>query len=238
MPIRTPRHAVASAVAALLLLSACATNPDGTFKQNADGTYVIDDKAKAALVGAVAGCAIGSAAGKGCVEGAVIGAVAGFLIGWYFESQKIADAKQVNQQYARSKNKNTLKPPKNDIIPAAFGSEIKDAPPDSAGQKEVQITSTTDLIGYGDKAPEVTQKYAIYDEQNKLVEEKTEKLTAVDGAGRYKSHSKFKLPASAKGKKYTVSTELASNGKTFKKSSYNVAFVDERGTIQVALASY
>ena len=228
----TQRHAIASAIATLLLLSGCATNPDGTFKKNIDGTYVIDDKAKAALAGAVAGCAIGSAAGKGCAEGAVVGAVAGFLISWYFESKKVADAKEVNQQYAKSKDKSLPKPPKNDIIPATFATEVKDSP----AEKEIQVTSTTDLIGYGDKVPEVTQKYAIFDEQNKLVEEKSEKLAAVDGAGRYKSSSKFKLPASAKGKKYTVTTELASNGKTFKKSSYNVAFLDNLGTMQLALA--
>ena len=68
-------------------------------------------------------------------------------------------------------------------------------------QREVQVTSNTDLIGYGDKAPEVTQKYAIYDENNKLVEEKSERVAAVDGAGRYQTDSKFKLPASAKGTK-------------------------------------
>lgn len=230
------RNTIVSAIATLLLLSGCATNPDGTFKKNVDGTYVIDDKAKAALAGAVAGCAVGSVAGKGCVEGAVVGAIAGFLISWYFESQKIAEAKQVNQQYAKSKDKRQPKPPKDDIIPAAFATDVKEAPVDKDGQKEIQVTSTTDLIGYGDKVPEVTQKYAIYDEQNKLVEEKSEKLASVDGAGRYRSSSKFKLPASAKGKKYTVTTELASNGKSFKKSSYNVAFIDNLGTVQLALA--
>ena len=61
--------------------------------------------------------------------------------------------------------------------------------------------------------------------------------TAVDGAGRYETNSKFKLPASAKGKTYTVKTELASNGKTYKQNSYKVAFVDDGQMIVLAMAS-
>lgn len=229
------RRPVAAAVA--LAIVGCATNPDGSFKKNEDGTYVIDEKAKGALVGAAAGCAIGAAAGggKGCAQGAVVGAVAGFLIAWYFESKKLADAKTVNQQYAATKAKDVPKPPKNDVVPATFTTQVKESPVDAQGQKEVQVTSNTDLIGYGDKAPQVTQKYAIYDEKNQLVEEKTEKLAAVDGAGRYQTSSKFKMPASAKGKTYTVKTELASNGKTYKQNSYKVAFADDGQLIVLAM---
>lgn len=218
------RHPIA-AIALSLLSVGCATNPDGSLKTNPDGTYVLDEKAKGALLGAVAGCALAAASDKDCAKGAVIGAVAGFLISWYFESKKIADAALVNSQYA--KGKGTIKPPRNEIIPVSFVSQVAESPPGSDGQKEVKITSNTDLIGYGDRVPDMQQKYAIYDEENKLVEEKTEKLTAVDGAGRYQTNSKFKLPADAKGKKYTVKTTLTSNAKTYKENSYKIAYADD-----------
>jgi hypothetical protein len=233
------RRPIAAAVALAFLAtsSGCATNPDGSFKKNEDGTFVVDEKAKSAMIGAAAGCALASATGSDCVTGAVVGAVAGFLIGWYFESKKIASAQQVNKEYASTKKTaTTLQPPKKDIIPASFTSQVTEAPPDAAGQKEVKLTSNTDMIGYGDKVPEVQQKYAIYDENNKLVEEKTEKVAAVDGAGRYQTNSKFKLPASAKGKTYTVKTALVSNNKTYKENSYKVAFADDGHLFVLAMA--
>lgn len=226
--------AAAVAIAFLATSTGCATNPDGSFKKNEDGTFVIDDKAKGALIGAAAGCALASATGSDCAKGAVIGAVAGFLIGWYFESKKIASAQQVNKEYASVKKS---APPKKDVVPASFTTQVKEAPPDSSGQKEVQLTSNTDMIGYGDKVPQVQQKYAIYDENNKLVEEKTEKVAAVDGAGRYQTNSKFKLPASAKGKTYTVKTALVSNNKTYKENSYKVAFADDGRVMVLAMAN-
>lgn len=240
MSPRSLQRPIAAAVALVFLATStgCATNPDGSFKKNADGTFVVDDKAKGALIGAAAGCALGSATGAGCAKGAVVGAVAGFLIGWYFESKKIASAQQVNKEYAAVKSKkDRVEVPKNDVVPASFKTEVKQAPPDASGQKEVQITSNTDMIGYGDKVPEVQQKYAIYDENNKLVEEKTEKVAAVDGAGRYQSNSKFKLPAEAKGKNYTVKTALVSNNKTYKENSYKVAFADDGRVIVLAMAN-
>lgn len=214
---------IAAAIAAALLVSACATNPDGSIK--------MDDRAKGALIGAVAGCALASAAGSDCAKGAVVGAAVGFLVGWYFESKKVADAKQVNTEYKNKK----VDIPKKEVVPVAFASNVSAGKPDAQGQKEVQVTSNTDMIGYGDKAPEVQQKYAIYDENNKLVEEKTEKLTAVDGAGRYQTTSKFKMPATAKGKNYTVKTTLLANNKAYKETSYKVSFVDDSRII-VALA--
>lgn len=230
--------AAAVALAVLATSSGCATNADGSFKKNADGTYVVDEKAKTALVGAAAGCALGSATGAGCAKGAVVGAVAGFLIGWYFESKKIASAQEVNKEYASAKNKrDKIEPPKKDVVPASFSTKVTESPPDASGQKEVQLTSNTDMIGYGDKVPEVQQKYAIYDENNKLVEEKTEKVAAVDGAGRYQSNSKFKLPADAKGKTYTVKTALVSNNKTYKENSYKVAFAGDGHMMVLAMAN-
>ena len=234
------KRPIALAVAGVFLLSACATNPDGSFK--------LDERATGALIGAAAGCAIGAAAkgSQGCLAGAVIGATAGFLIAWYFESKKIADARVVNGEYeaqareqakASKGKKGKDQPietvvPKNDVIPVKFESKVQTAAPDASGQKEVQITANTDLVGYGDKVPEVQQKYAIYDENNKLVEEKTEKVAAVDGAGRYQTSSKFKLPADAKGKNYTVKTALVSNGKTYKENAYKVTVLD--GQLQFA----
>lgn len=218
------RRPIAAAVALSLFTAGCVTNPDGTMK--------LDDKAQGALIGAAAGCALASATGQDCVKGAVVGAVAGFLIGWYFESKKLADAKVVNQEYTKSK----IIPPKNDIVPAAFTTKVTDSPVNADGQKEVKVTSNTDLIGYGDKVPDVQQKYALYDEKNKLVEEKTEKLASVDGAGRYQSTSKFKLPAEAKGKKYTVKTSLVSNNKSYKENSYKVAFGNDGHLILLAMA--
>ncbi|CAB1367389.1 YMGG-like glycine zipper-containing protein [Denitratisoma oestradiolicum] len=224
MNAKLVQRPIAAAVAAAILLSACATNPDGSIK--------MDDRAKGALIGAAAGCALASAAGSDCVKGAVVGAAVGFLVGWYFESKKVADAKQVNAEYQKKK----VAIPKKEITPVAFSSNVQRAEPNAQGEQEVQITSSTDLIGYGDKVPEVSQKYAIYDENNKLVEEKTEKLTAVDGAGRYQTTSKFKKPANAKGKNYTVKTTLLANNKTYKENSYKVSFEDS-GRIIVALAN-
>jgi uncharacterized protein YcfJ len=193
----------------------------------------MDDRATGALIGAAAGCAVGAAVtgGKGCLVGAAAGAAVGFLIGWYFESKKIASANDVNAEYKKKKGQVV---PKDDVKPAKFETVVKPGVPEKDGQREVQVTSNTDLIGYGDKAPEVTQKYAIYDENNKLVEEKSERVAAVDGSGRYETNSKFKLPASAKGKKYTVKTTLLADNKTYKETSYKVAFGDD-GVLVVAM---
>ena len=229
--LRLTRHPIAAVVLSLLSVG-CATNPDGSLKTNPDGSFQLDEKAKGALIGAAAGCAVASVGGKNCAQGAVIGAVAGFLISWYFESKKLADAAAVNKEYAKGK----VKPPKNEIIPAAFTSQIVETPAGDNGEKEVKVTSNTDLIGYGDKVPEMQQKYAIYDEKNQLIEEKTEKLTVVDGAGRYQTTSKFKLPADAKGKKYTVKTTLSSNTKTYKENTYKIALNGEHHAVLLAMA--
>lgn len=233
MSLNRVKRPAATAVAALFLASACATNPDGSLK--------LDDRAGGALIGAAAGCAVGGLAkgAKGCAVGAAVGAAAGFLVGWYFESKKLADARQVNAEYEKqSKVKGKGKtdaPPRKDIVPASFETSVQAAPADASGKREVQVTSNTDLVGYGDKVPEVQQKYALYDENNKLVEEKTEKLASVDGAGRYQTHSKFTLPAEAKGKQYTVKTSLVTNNKTYKENAYKVSLQAERGIMLAAL---
>ena len=230
MQLNSLKRPLATAVASIFLLTACATNPDGSLK--------MDDKATGALIGAAAGCALGAAAkgSQGCLVGAAVGAAAGYLIGWYFESKKIAEASQVNAEYEKQikvAGKGKAEPlPKNDVVPAKFETRVNTANPDSSGQREVQVTSSTDLVGYGDKVPEVQQNYAIYDEKNHLVEEKTEKVAAVNGAGRYQTNSKFKLPADAKGKNYTVKTTLVANNKTYKENTYKVSFLD--GQVQLA----
>ena len=68
MQFNTIKRPIAAGVAAIFLLSACATNPDGSYK--------MDEKATGALIGAAAGCAIGAAAkgAQGCVVGAAVGA--------------------------------------------------------------------------------------------------------------------------------------------------------------------
>jgi hypothetical protein len=225
--------ALAATFLVLATASGCAKNADGTLMKDDKGNYVMDEKAKSALVGAAVGCAVGAAADVGCGKGAVVGAVAGFLIGWYFESQKTASAQDVNKQYAA--NKRGTPPPAKDVVPAAFTAKVSEGKPEASGEREVKVSSSTDMIGYGDKVPEVQQKYTIMDEQNKVVETKTEKLAVVDGAGRYTTNSKFKLPASAKGKTYTVQTALISNGKTFKENTYKVAFGDDGSTVLLAL---
>lgn len=233
MRLNTVKRPLAAGVASIFLLSACVTNPDGS--------YTMDDRATGALIGAAAGCAVGAAAkgAKGCMVGAAVGAAAGFMIGWYFESKKLADAKQVNAEYEKqikTSGKGKMEAlPKTAVVPAKFETKIQSSPPDQSGQKEVQVTSNTDLVGYGDKVPVVQQKYAIYDEKNNLVEEKTENVAAVDGAGRYQTSSKFKLPADAKGKKYTVKTTLVSNDKTYKENTYKVTMLDNQTLVLAAL---
>ena len=226
---------LAAALAGVFLVSACATNPDGTYR--------LDERATGALIGAAAGCALGAAANgsKGCLAGAVVGAAAGFLISWYFESKKLADAKQVNAEYERQtkrvkgKGRTQTDVPKDEVVPVKFETQIKNLATDAQGQKEIEVTSNTDLVGYGDDVPQVRQRYAIYDENNKLVDEKVEAVAAVDGAGRYQTTSKFKLPADAKGKNYTVKTALETNEKTYKENTYKISLLDGQLIMLAAL---
>jgi len=226
-------RSVSATLASVMLLSACATNPDGSL--------AVNPKITGALIGAATGCALGSAvsskSGQGCLTGALVGAAAGYLIGWHFESKKLADAQTVNQDYEKQvkagKIAKDYRPPKNEVIPAKFESKITHPDSHAANKNEFQITSNTDLIGYGDRTPEVQQKYAIYDEKNQLLEERTEKITAIDGAGRYQTQSKFNLPADAKGKQYTVKTSLIANNKPFKENSYKVSVLEADAPLQI-----
>jgi hypothetical protein len=129
------------------------------------------------------------------------------------------------------------------VAPAAATPDSKQQTPSSkpaasVATSEVKVTSSTDLVGYGDKVPVVTQKYALYDEKNKLVSTQTEKLAAVDGAGRYETEAKIKIPKTKgkTGKQYRVETTLTVNGKDYKKNSYDVALLDD-GRILLAVVA-
>lgn len=257
---------LAAISSASLLLISCG----GTPAKNADGTPAEDTgdtKSAFKSVGADIGCGIASILNKDCAKGARTGAkVADKVISWVFRSLKIADGKTVNKEYEAKKA--TVS--KTDIQPMSFTSKVEttdSAPPppvapagstttETASEhkeqapaskpvapvatSEVKITSNTDLVGYGDKVPVVTQKYALYDEKNKLVSTQTEKLAAVDGAGRYETEAKVKIPKTAKGKgakQYRVETTLLVNGKEYKKNSYDVAMFDD-GELRLAFASF
>ncbi len=232
-----------------LALASCGSSPS----KDADGNPIEgegDGKSAFKSVGADIGCGIASVLNKDCAKGARVGSrVADKVISWVFRSFKTADGKTVNKEYEEKKAKVS----KNDIQPMAFTSKVEtvDAvtppaptkPEEGKGKEtatapatpppassEVKITSNTDLVGYGDKVPVVTQKYALYDEQNKLVSTQTEKLAAVDGAGRYETEAKVKIPKTKKGKgakTYRVETTLTVNGKEYKKNSYDIALLDD-----------
>jgi len=210
-----------AAALAVSILAACATNPDGSVR--------MDNRASGALMGALAGCGIARLTGGDCAKGAVVGGLVGFLVGWHFESKKTSEATVTNTKYAKKQ-----KIPKNEIKPAAFTSQIKQKSVEG-GEKEIEVTSNTDLIGYGDKVPDVKQRYAIYDEKNELVEEKTENLAAVDGAGSYQTTSSFKAPAAAKGKKYRMETTLLVDDKSYQKKNYTISWAPEVAPLFVAL---
>lgn len=60
MRLNTVKRPLAFGVASLFLLSACATNPDGSYK--------MDDRATGALIGAAAGCAVRYTAGVSGID--------------------------------------------------------------------------------------------------------------------------------------------------------------------------
>lgn len=234
-----------------LAIAACGSTP----ARNADGTETeaegaTDTKSAFKSVGADIGCGIASIMNKDCAKGARTGAkVADKVISWVFRSLKIADGKTVNKEYEAKKvtvSKTEVRPmsfttkvESVDVAPApatvvpAETKEKETVQPPSAkpagSVSEVKITSNTDLVGYGDKVPVVTQKYALYDEKNKLVSTQTEKVAAVDGAGRYETEAKVKIPkVKGKGaKQYRVETTLIVNGKEYKKNTYDVAAIDD-----------
>lgn len=247
-----------------ITLASCGSTPSKDAAGNpVEGEASGDGKSAFKSFGADIGCGIASVLNKDCAKGARVGSrVADKVISWVFRSLKTADGKTVNKEYENKK----VSVSKNDIQPMAFASRVEtsDASPAPAptpaekqtaesktketattpassppASSEVKITSNTDLVGYGDKVPVVTQKYALYDEQNKLVSTQTEKVAAVDGAGRYETEAKVKIPKTKKGKgakTYRVETTLTVNGKEYKKNSYSIALLDD-GVVQLALSS-
>lgn len=229
-----------------------ATEPETTA---AEGT-----KSALMSVGADIGCGIATLIKKDCAKGAAIGSkVVDKAVSWVFRSLKIADGKTVNKEY-EARN---IAVSKTEVKPMAFETRIQSADevkPAEQGKAqtqgqtqaqaqaqtqgqaqaqstEIKVTSNTDLVGYGDKVPVVTQKYALYDENNKLVSTQTEKVAAVDGAGRYETEAKVKIPKSKKIKQYRVESTLIVDGKEYKKNSYNVVMLDG-GELTLAIADF
>ena len=240
----TPTRLPLALALALAVLAAAFAGCAGNSTQNADGSSAESNSqdTKAALVdiGADIGCGIASVINKDCAKGARVGArVADKVVSWVFRSLKIADGNTVNKEYEDKK----LKVAKDDVKPMAFTSEIKHADAvdpkasrTAAEQTQIKVTSNTDLVGYGDKVPAVSQRYALYDENNKLVSTQTEKLAAVDGAGRYETEATIKVPKAKGKKKYRVETTLVVDGKDYKKNSYNLTRFDD-GEQQPAIAA-
>lgn len=194
---------------------------------------------KLTLWGAASLLAVISEAGAGTVDaavkvvGKVVGKEAKFLalglagltvfLGWRFWARKVADGQQVNAAYekvmagtpaGRKRRPKGLKSvPRNGIVPASFEPRIARGKPDAkTREREIRVSATTDLIGYGNRVPEVRQKYVLFDERNQLVEEVVEKVKVVDGAGTYETEATFNAPAQTLEKRYTLKTSLLVEG--------------------------
>lgn len=237
MPLRPsfPHLSLPVGIGILLIIAGCASSSGGG---NAEGGSGGDTKSTLSDIGADIGCGIATLIRKDCARGAEVGiTVVDKAISWVFRSLKIADAKTVNNEYKERR----IPVAKESVTPMAFKTDVKtseESNVDSETQKktqslEVRVTSTSDLVGYGDQVPKVTQHYALYDEKNKLVSSKTEQVAAVDGAGRYETDAKFKVPNATAKKRYRVETTLVVDGKTYKKNTYKVT-LDESGLPTVA----
>lgn len=217
-------------LAAILLIAGCAGGKAGDGETGEDSAT--DTRTTLTDIGADIGCGVATLIGKDCARGAEVGLnVMDKFVSWVFRSLKIADAKTVNNEYKARQIPVSQK----DVAPMAFTTQVqtKEVAADEGGSKkksqqntEVRVTSTSDLVGYGDKVPTVTQHYALYDEKNKLVSSKTERVAAVDGAGRYETDARFKVANPSGKKQYRVETTLVVDGKSYKKNTYKVAIDD------------
>jgi len=217
---------------AILLVAGCAGGKAGDGE--AGGDSATDTKTALTDIGADIGCGVATLIGKDCARGAEVGLnVMDKFVSWVFRSLKIADAKTVNSEYKARQ----IPVAQKDVAPMAFTTNVqtKEIATEEGGAKkkapqttEVRVTSTSDLVGYGDKVPTVTQHYALYDEKNKLVSSKTERVAAVDGAGRYETDARFKVANPTGKKQYRVETTLVVDGKSYKKNTYKVA-IDSQG---------
>lgn len=239
--------------ACAVILTACGGAPaktgDGETAESSSGG---DTKSGLMSIGADIGCGIASIIKKDCAKGAAVGSrIVDKAISWVFKSLKIADGKTVNKEYEVKKEKVS----KTEVKPMAFTTHVQttdsappapesksktQAPAPSAkpaeASSEIKVTSSTDLVGYGDKVPVVTQRYALYDEKNKLISTQTEKVAAVDGAGRYETEAKVKIPKSNANKHYRVETTLVVDGKDYKKNAYKVSARDN-GALRLAFVT-
>lgn len=248
-----PRLLIITACA--VILTACGSTPAKTGDgEAAESSSAGDTKSGLMSVGADIGCGIASILKKDCAKGAAVGSrIVDKAISWVFKSLKIADGKTVNKEYEAKKEKVS----KTEVKPMAFTTHIQTtdsaplAPESKSKSKaqtsapsarpaeassEIKVTSSTDLVGYGDKVPVVTQRYALYDEKNKLISSQTEKVAAVDGAGRYETEAKVKIPKSNANKHYRVETTLVVDGKDYKKNAYKVSAHDN-GALRLAFVT-
>lgn len=239
--LKSIRTTLPACLGALLLIAGCAGGKGGDAE--AGGESTTDTKTALTDIGADIGCGVATLIGKDCARGAEVGLnVMDKFVSWVFKSLKIADAKTVNNEYQARK----IPVAQKDVAPMAFTTNVqtKAVAADEGSTKkklpqstEVRVTSTSDLVGYGDKVPTVTQHYALYDEKNKLVSSKTERIAAVDGAGRYETDAKFKVANPSGKKQYRVETTLVVDGKSYKKNTYKVS-IDLEGMPVLALLDH
>lgn len=215
---------IAIAVAGVFLVSGCATTGQGGSQGQ--------NSAVGAGIGAVAGCGLAVMLGGKCAEGAVLGAAAGALIGWSYESKKVATAESVNSQ-ARQAGVNV---PKDKVV---LGSYDVTSNTNSVKPGGVVVSdSTIKLIGRSNAPPKVEEKLVLVTPDGKEGAPQVGKLAAVDGAGEYKSTGKFTIPQGFPQGKYTVKSQLSLDDKVAANKSFNVqvAYVDGNQVIHLASA--
>jgi hypothetical protein len=89
------------ALASILTLSGCATQPggpNGEANTNSSGQNAV----AGAMAGAAAGCALAVLLHKKCADGAIAGGTIGAALGWASTSSKTASSQQVNDQARRA----------------------------------------------------------------------------------------------------------------------------------------
>ncbi len=206
------------AVASVFLASGCATNTQG------------ENTGLGALIGAAAGCAAFELMGKKCLDGAIIGVAVGAVVGWNYESKKVATAETVNEEARKA----GVSVPNNKIVLESYSI----APTTNTVKAGDTVISQSDikLIGRSNRAPDVTETLTLADPQGKEYKPQTAKVAAVDGAGRYTTTGRFKFPEGSQQGRYTVKSALSLDGNIVANKSYaiQVAYIDGSKIIQVA----
>ena len=215
---------IAIVIAGLFLVSGCATPEQGGSQgQNA---------AAGAGIGAVAGCGLAVMLGGRCADGAIVGGLAGAVVGWSYESKKVATAESVNTQ-AR---KEGVIVPKDKVVLGGY-----EVVPNTNSVKQggsVVTNSTITLLGRSNTPPKVEEKLTLVTPEGKEGTPQIGKLAAVDGAGEYTSTGKFTIPKGFPQGKYTVKSQLFLDDKVAANKSFNVqvAYVDGNQVIHLASA--